>query len=103
MQFVFLPISAIALYAVEFVRAVFRTGFMERYKFSCLLVVLTLVLSFIEATSGPTHEQLTLDKLLYLGFYMLMTSVLWIEYLRHHKMQEIDYNRAWFPCIVALC
>lgn len=101
LQYVFVPLCLVALYTLEFGRSVLRPGFAKRYPLSCLMVVLTLVLSLIQTTSEPTYEQISIDKWLCMSFYFVLTSVFWVEYLKHHKMREIDYNWAWFPCIVA--
>ena len=95
-----MPVFMGVIYMFELLKSMMNISFYRKYPFSCAIVIVTLFLSLCQAESSPTYEHIGLDKYLCAFFYFLMTSVFWIEYLRHHKMQFIDYNWAWFPCIV---
>lgn len=98
--YLFSTLAMLVLFGAKLFCSMTKVSFFRRYFFSCLLVVLVLVLSFCKTDDDPTYGMIGLDKLLCMSFYFLMTSVFWIEYLLHHKMREIDYNWAWFPSIV---
>lgn len=98
--FIVSPLIMVILYSMELMKSMRRVSFYKTYPFSCLFVILTLILSFVQTDTPPTHEHIGLDKIVCSFFYFIMTSVFWIEYLRHHKMRFVDYNWAWFPCIV---
>lgn len=90
----------IPVFGWKLLRQLLTKDFYSSYPCSLLMLIAVLCLSLSDTESPQTHETLSLDKLLCGLFYMVMTSVFWIEYLRKNKMQVNEWSWVCTPCVV---
>ncbi len=70
----------------------------SRYTVSWLLIVLILFLSFFKISDPLMEDVPFIDKWTHITMYLVLSSSLWIEYLRSHT--RICYKRLCIEVIV---
>ena len=88
-------------YSWKLLKRMTRWDFYKTYPCSMIMLVAVLVLSLWDTDGPKMNETLSREKIVCGSFYFFMTSIFWIEYLKHQGMRRIDLNWVWFPCIVA--
>lgn len=58
--------------------------FLTKYPLSCLLIVAIWVVCLIPIPETPLSEVRLIDKWTHVVMYLVLSSLLWIEYLRAH-------------------
>lgn len=91
----------VPIYGWKLMKRMMHVSFFKTYTCSTILLIAVLILSLWDTENPQTHEELTRDKIVCGGFYLVWTSIMWIEYLKHRKFKGIDKNWVWFPCIAA--
>ncbi len=72
--------------------------FILRYNISWLLIAAILFACFMKVPETPLEEVPLMDKWVHIIMYFLLSSSLWIEYLRSHT--HINYKRLCLGAIV---
>lgn len=69
-----------------------------RYTCSWLLIAIILFLSFFKIPETPMEDVPFIDKWTHIAMYLVLSSSLWIEYLRSHT--SIRYKKLCIGAIV---
>ncbi len=69
-----------------------------RYTVSWLLIAIILFLSFFKVPETPMEDVPFIDKWTHIAMYLVLSSSLWIEYLRSHT--RIRYKKLCIGAIV---
>ncbi len=78
----------------------FLLHFIRNYPFSCILFAAIWYLSLLfNAPETPLNDIKLIDKWVHMVMYGGTCTVLWIEYIRHHKSP--DYENLGFWAIAA--
>lgn len=74
--------------------------YIKRYPVSLFIIAVVIYLSFFKPPSTEGIEIPNLDKILHFGMYFGLSGMLWIEFLRNHRNNDVPLWHAWVGAFI---
>ncbi len=67
----------------------------KKYRISLLIILTVIYLSFFKPPNTALNEISNFDKLVHICMYFGMSGMLWLEFLRGHRNDQVPLWHAW--------
>ncbi len=74
--------------------------FIKKYPLSLLVILAVIYLSFFRPPSTDLGTIPGFDKVVHVGMYFGMSGMLWLEFLRAHRRDQVPLWHAWVGALL---
>ena len=74
--------------------------FIKKYPLSLLVILAVIYLSFFRPPSTDLGTIPGFDKVVHVGMYFGMSGMLWLEFLRAHRWDQVPLWHAWVGALL---